>query len=131
MTELKGDARMPRLISKPTIIKAAGDPPKQIEEFIGCVNSGTPEISIARMRSPQGWSEPGQRPQFTEYTLVLKGMVKVESGNGIFEVNAGQAFIAFQDEWVRYSTPFPHGAEYIAICIPAFSPETVQRDSHF
>jgi hypothetical protein len=121
---------MPKLISKPTLVQAAGNPPKQIEEFIGCVNSETSEVSIARMRSPQGWSEPGQRPQFTEYTLVMKGMVRVESEAGIFEVKAGQAFIAFQDEWVRYSTPFPPGAEYIAICIPAFSPETVRRDSH-
>ena len=121
---------MPKIIKKPTIIQAAGDPPKQIEEFIGCVNSENPEVSIARMKSPQGWSEPGQRPRFTEYTLVIRGKLKVETETGIFKVKAGQAFIAFQDEWVRYSMPYYRGAEYIAVCIPAFSPETVRRDKY-
>lgn len=121
---------MPKIILKPTLIQAAGDPPKQIEEYIGRVNSGNREVSIARMKSPQGWSEPGQRPQFTEYTLVIKGTLKVETETGIIEVKAGQAFMAFQDEWVRYSTPYHRGAEYIAVCIPAFSPENVQRDKH-
>jgi len=120
---------MPRLISQPTLIEAAGQPPKKIEEFIGHVNSSTPEISIARMTSPSGWVEPGQTPQFAEYTVVLRGALRVESEDGSFtDVAAGQAIITEPGEWVRYSTPGEEGAEYIAVCLPAFSPGTVHRD---
>jgi mannose-6-phosphate isomerase-like protein (cupin superfamily) len=120
---------MPRFIAQPTLIEAAGQPPKKIEEFIGHVNSGTPEISIARMTSPSGWLEPGQTPQFTEYTVVLRGTLRVESKDGCFtDVAAGQAIITAAGEWIRYSTPGPEGAEYIAVCLPAFSPATVHRD---
>lgn len=118
-----------RHIQKPTIIHAAGSPPKQIEEFIGRVNSGTSEVSIARMTSPEGWSEPGQTPQFNEYTIVLKGSLKVTLKDRVLEVAAGQAIIIEAGEWVRYSTPHAGGAEYIAVCLPAFSPETVHRDA--
>src|SRR5690349_1567871 len=120
---------MPRLISKPTIIEAAGTPPKRIEEFIGRVNSKTEALSVARMTSPSGWSEPGQTPEFDEYTVVLRGQLRVESKTGVIEVAAGQAIITHAGEWVRYSTPGPEGAEYIAICLPAFSPTTVHRDA--
>lgn len=120
---------MPRIIQVPTRIAAAGEPPKLIEEFVGRVNSGTPEISIARMRSPAGWSEPGQTPEFDEYTVVLHGVLQVESRDGVMQVAAGQAIIVEAGEWVRYSTPGAEGAEYLAVCLPAFSPDTVHRDS--
>jgi mannose-6-phosphate isomerase-like protein (cupin superfamily) len=119
---------MSRLISQPTRIQAAGTPPKIIEEFVGRVNSGTQAVSIARMISPSGWSEPGQTPQFDEYTVVLKGSLRVETRAGVHDVAAGQAIITPRGEWVRYSSPGPEGAEYIAVCLPAFSPETVHRE---
>ena len=119
---------MPTLIPSPTRIHAAGEPPKTIEEYVGRVNSQTGEISIARMISPPGWSEPGQTPEFDEYTVVLRGKLRVETRDEIFEVKAGQAIITRRGEWIRYSTP-EEGAEYIAVCLPAFSPDTVQRDS--
>ncbi len=119
---------MVKLIKKPTIIKAAGIGEKRIEEFIGRVNSGTPEISIARMKSPQGWFEPGQCPEFDEYTVVLKGTLKVTTKTGDLIVSEGQAVITPKNEWIQYSTPFEGGAEYIAVCLPAFSPDTVHRD---
>lgn len=120
---------MAKLIDSPTHIEAVGTPPKTIEEFIGRVNSQTTDVSIARMRSPSGWSEPGQTPEFDEYTVVLRGQLRVETKSGVHEVSAGQAMIAPRGEWVRYSTPGPDGAEYIAVCIPAFSPATVHRDA--
>ncbi len=120
---------MPQLIAHPTIIQAAGNKPKKIEEFIGRVNSQTEEISIARMTSPGGWVEPGQTPEFDEYTVVLRGELVVESRDGQMTVCAGQAVIVRGGEWVRYSTPSDAGAEYIAICLPAFSPTTVHRDA--
>ena len=120
---------MPTLIAQPTRIAASGNKPKLIDEYIGRVNSKTESLSVAHMRSPAGWSEPGQTPQFDEYTLVLRGALRVEHRGGTLEVAAGQAVIAHAGEWVRYSTPGPEGAEYIAICLPAFSPETVHRDS--
>ena len=119
---------MPTLITKPTIIEAAGTPPKKIEEFIGRVNSKTEATSIARTTSPCGWSEPGQTPEFDEYTIVLRGQLRVETKSGVIDVPAGQAIITPAGEWVRYSTPGPEGAEYIAVCLPAFSPATVHRD---
>jgi mannose-6-phosphate isomerase-like protein (cupin superfamily) len=119
---------MPRLIEQPTRIAAAGSKPKQIEEFIGHVNSGHQHISIARMKSPTGWAEPGQRPKFQEISLVLVGVLRVEHEDGVLYVHAGQAVVAEPGEWVRYSTPGPNGAEYIAICLPAFSPQAVHRD---
>ena len=119
---------MPRLIETRTLIQAQGEPPKQIEEYIGNVNSQTGALSIARMASPEGWSEPGQTPEFDEYTIVLRGVLKVESESGPIEVKAGQAVIAEKGQWVRYSTPYSEGAEYIAVCIPAFSPDIVHRD---
>lgn len=118
---------MPTLIEKPTVIAAAGTKPKRIEEFVGRVNSGEGGVSIAKMTSPPGWVEPGQRPEFTEYTLVLSGVLCVEYKGGAMEVRAGQAVVTKPGEWVRYSTP--DGAEYVAVCIPAFSPQTVHRDS--
>ncbi len=118
----------PTLIERPTRIEAAGNKPKIIDEFVGRVNSGEPRISVARMQSPSGWQEPGQRPQFNEITLVLKGSLRVEYEGGALVVSAGQAVVTHQGEWVRYSTPGVEGAEYVAICLPAFSPETVQRD---
>ena len=120
---------MPTLIPSPTVIPAAGNKPKIIEEFIGRVNSKSEQISVARMKSPGGWVEPGQRPQFDEYTVVLRGMLRVESKEGTLDVREGQAVIARKDEWVRYSSPEPGGAEYVAICLPAFSPQTVRRDT--
>lgn len=117
---------MPKLIPKPTIIQSAGNKPKRIEEFVGRVNSGDESVSIAKMSSPPGWIEPGQTPEFGEYTLVLSGMLKVEFEGGIIEVRAGQAVVTQPGEWVRYATP--DGAEYVAICLPAFSPQTVHRD---
>jgi quercetin dioxygenase-like cupin family protein len=119
---------MPRLIETPTVVPAAGTPPKIIREHVGRVNSGTEAVSIARMSSPQGWVEPGQRPEFDEYTLVLEGCLRVEYHGGALDVRAGQAVIALRGEWVRYSSPEPGGAEYVAVCRPAFSPSTVHRD---
>jgi quercetin dioxygenase-like cupin family protein len=121
---------MPTLIEKPTWITAAGNKPKRIEEFVGRANSGHDGVSVARMRAPSGWSEPGQRPEFTEISLVLSGMLRVEHEKGALEVRAGQAVVCAPGEWVRYSTPSPEGAEYVAICLPAFSPATVYRDAH-
>ena len=118
---------MPRLIERPTIVQSAGTKPKRIEEFAGRVNSGHDGISVARMNSPAGWEEPGQRPEFEEITLVLSGSLRVEYEGGAVDVNAGQAVVAAPGEWVRYSTP--EGAEYVAICLPAFSPNTVHRDA--
>jgi quercetin dioxygenase-like cupin family protein len=120
---------MARIITKPTVIPAAGEPPKVIEEFIGEVNSGTSAVSIAKMTSPCGWSEPGQTPEFDEYTIVLRGELQVETREAVHRISAGQAIIVSQGEWVRYSTPAPEGAEYIAVCLPAFSPATVHRDA--
>jgi ethanolamine utilization protein EutQ len=117
---------MPTLISQPKRIQAAGTKPKLIDEYVGRVNSKTAALSVAHMRSPEGWSEPGQTPEFDEYTVVLKGALRVDHKGGHLEVRAGQAVIAHRGEWVRYSTP--QGAEYIAICLPAFSPETVHRE---
>ncbi len=119
---------MPQLIPTPSVIEAAGNKPKVIEEYVGRVNSGHENVSVARMRSPEGWAEPGQRPDFTEVTLVLRGMLRVEHESGVIEVREGQAVVTNPGEWVRYSTPGPDGAEYIALCLPAFSPETVHRD---
>jgi quercetin dioxygenase-like cupin family protein len=120
---------MPTLIAQPTRIQAAGNKPKIIDEYVGHVNSKTAGVSVAHMRSPGGWVEPGQKPEFDEYTLVLKGLLRVQSENGVIEVRAGQAVIAHRGEWVQYSTPEPEGAEYIAICLPAFSMDSVHRDS--
>jgi mannose-6-phosphate isomerase-like protein (cupin superfamily) len=119
---------VPRLIEGPTVVPAAGSRPKQIEEFAGRVNSGQTDVSVARMISPTGWREPGQRPEFEEITVVLRGTLRVEHEHGVLDVRAGQAVIAAPGEWVRYSTPETGGAEYIAICRPAFSPATVHRD---
>jgi len=119
---------MPTRISQPSMIAAAGTQPKRIEEYIGRVNTGTAALSVARMVSPPGWQEPGQRPEFDEYTVVLKGRLRVESAEGRLDVRSGEAVIAHAGEWVRYSTPEPEGAEYVAVCLPAFSPETVHRD---
>lgn len=119
---------MPQFVPAPSIIEAAGSPPKRIQEYVGRVNSGTEELSLARMVSPAGWQEPGQRPEFTEYTLVLRGMLRVEHDAGVIDVRAGEAIITRPGEWVRYSTPEAGGAEYIAVCLPAFSPATVHRD---
>jgi mannose-6-phosphate isomerase-like protein (cupin superfamily) len=115
-------------IEKPTIIAAAGNKPKIIEEFIGRVNSGTDDLSIAKMTSPAGWIEPGQKPAFDEYTVVLKGMLRVTTKTGVEDIQAGEAVIVPSGEWVQYRTPGSEGAEYIAVCLPAFSPETVHRD---
>ena len=120
---------MPKLITKPTIIEAAGNKPKRIEEYVGRVNSSNSSVSIARMRSPEGWVEPGQTPEFDEYTLVLKGLLKVETNGHSHDITAGQAIVVKGGEWVRYSSPAPGGAEYVAVCLPAFSPETVHRDA--
>ena len=119
---------MPTLISQPTRIEATGNKPKLIDEFIGRVNSSTTGVSVARMRSPEGWEEPGQTPQFDEFTIVLQGTLRVQHKSGELDVKAGQAVIAHRGEWIRYSTPFAGGAEYIAVCLPAFSPDTVHRD---
>ena len=120
---------MPISIPSPSVIEACGNKPKVIEEFIGRVNSQTAEVSIARMVSPSGWVEPGQTPEFDEYTIVLKGELTVETREGVQTVSAGQAIIAKQGEWVRYSSPHADGAEYMAVCLPAFSPDTVHRDT--
>ena len=119
---------MPKLIAEPTIVQAAGNKPKQIEEYVGRVNSGERRLSVARMRSPAGWEEPGQRPEFEEITLVLRGVLRVEHERGSLDVRAGQAVVTSPGEWVRYSSPTAEGAEYVAVCLPAFSPETVHRD---
>jgi mannose-6-phosphate isomerase-like protein (cupin superfamily) len=119
---------VPRLIESATRIEAAGNKPKMIDEYVGRVNSGTDALSVARMESPSGWVEPGQTPQFDEYTVVLAGMLHVEHESGSLDVRAGQAVITSAGEWVRYSSPEPEGASYIAICLPAFSPDTVRRD---
>jgi ethanolamine utilization protein EutQ len=119
---------MPTLISQPTRIQAAGNKPKLIDEYIGRVNSKTAAASVAHMRSPSGWVEPGQAPDFDEFTIVLKGMLRVEHKGGSLDVRAGQAVVAQAGEWVRYSTPEADGAEYIAVCVPAFSMEAVHRD---
>ena len=115
-------------IEKPSVIKAAGNKQKIIEEFIGRINSQTGELSIARMKSPSWWEEPGQRPEFNEYTIVLKGMLRVKTNDRTVDINEGEAVIANAGEWVQYSTPGPTGAEYIAVCMPAFSPDNVRRD---
>lgn len=120
---------MPMLIAAPTRIEAAGNKPKIIEEYVGRVNNAEARVSVAHMRSPQGWVEPGQRPEFDEYTVVLRGALHVEYEGGEMEVKAGQAILTRAGEWVRYSSPSEEGAEYIAVCLPAFSPETVQRDA--
>ena len=119
---------MPKLIDSPSIINAAGTKPKKIEEFVGFVNTQNENISVAKMTSPEGWEEPGQTPEFQEITVVLKGLLKVEHSDGYIEVKEGQAIITNPGEWIRYSTPNEGGAEYIAICLPAFSPDTVHRD---
>src|SRR6267378_2463397 len=116
---------MTKLISAPTIIPAAGRPPKIIEEFIGRINSQTSAVSVARMTSPRGWREPGQTPEFDEYTIVLKGELQVETRDSVLNVGIGQAIVVNAGEWVRYVTPAAEGAEYIAVCLPAFSPSTV------
>src|SRR5262245_23843523 len=120
---------MPTLIEAPTVIPAAGTKPKVIREFIGRVNSKTSEVSVARMESPEGWLEPGQTPEFLECTVVLRGMLRVEHKDGQLDVRAGQAVITHPGEWLRYATPEPGGADYIAVCLPAFSPGSVHRDS--
>jgi len=117
---------MPTLIAQHKRIEAAGNKPKVIDEYIGLANSATTAVSVARMQSPAGWVEPGQTPEFDEYTVVLKGQLRVKHKGGVMDVNEGQAIITHAGEWVQYSTP--HGAEYIAVCIPAFSPDTVNRD---
>jgi ethanolamine utilization protein EutQ len=127
MTAAEADT-MPTLISQPTRIQAAGNKPKLIDEYIGRVNSKTSATSVAHMRSPGGWVEPGQTPEFDEFTIVLKGMLRVEHKGGSLDVRAGQAVVAHAGEWVRYSTPEADGAEYIAVCLPAFSMQTVHRD---
>ena len=119
---------MPTHLTQPTIVKAAGNKPKVIEEYVGRVNSSTEAISIARMKSPSGWVEPGQTPEFDEYTVVLRGTLRVTTKSGVVDVHHGQAVITHRGEWVQYSTPGSEGAEYIAVCLPAFSPDTVHRD---
>ena len=120
---------MPTLIQQPTRIQAAGNKPKLIDEYVGRVNSKTSGVSVAYMRSPEGWVEPGQTPEFDEFTVVLNGLLRVQHNNGFIDVQPGQAIIAHKGEWVQYSTPKAGGAEYIAVCLPAFSMETVHRDS--
>ncbi|MBM4363800.1 MAG: cupin [Deltaproteobacteria bacterium] len=120
---------MPTLVSAPTRIEAAGNKPKLIDEYVGRVNTGTTGVSVAHMRSPGGWVEPGQRPEFDEYTVVLRGLLRVEHEGGVLDVRAGQAVITRGGEWVRYSTPESEGAEYIAVCLPAFAMDTVHRDA--
>jgi mannose-6-phosphate isomerase-like protein (cupin superfamily) len=120
---------MPRLIGQPAVIEAAGNKPKRIEEFAGRVNSGHAGVSVAKMTSPEGWVEPGQRPDFEEITVVLRGLLRVEHEAGILDVRQGQAVVTAPGEWIRYSTPESGGAEYVAICLPAFSPDSVHRDA--
>ena len=119
---------MPTLIESPTRIEAAGNKPKIIEEYVGRVNSATEALSVARMRSPGGWQEPGQTPEFDEFTVVLSGTLRVEHRSGTLDVKAGQAVVTHAGEWVRYGSPEPEGAKYVAVCVPAFSPDTVHRD---
>lgn len=119
---------MAQLIKSPAVVESAGNVPKRIEEFFGLVNSNNAHISLARMKSPEGWVEPGQTPEFDEYTLVLSGMLRVETKTDILQVSAGQGVHAPKGEWVQYSTPLPGGAEYVSVCLPAFSPQTVHRD---
>ncbi len=119
---------MPYLIKSPTVIESAGNMRKRIEEYAGLVNSGHQAVSVAKMSSPPGWKEPGQTPEFEEITVVLKGMLQVEHATGTLEIQAGQAVVSRPGEWVRYSSPEPEGAEYLAICMPAFTPDTVHRD---
>ena len=120
---------MPTLIAAPTRVEAAGNKPKLIDEYVGRVNSGTSAASVAHMRSPGGWQEPGQTPEFDEFTVVLRGVLRVEYRDGSMDVRAGQAVIVHRGEWIRYSTPDAEGAEYIAVCLPAFTPDTVHRDA--
>jgi mannose-6-phosphate isomerase-like protein (cupin superfamily) len=120
---------VPEFIEAPSVIEAAGNKPKIIEEYVGRVNTRAAEVSVARMRSPGGWEEPGQRPEFDEYTVVLRGMLRVKTEGGTLDVRAGQAVVARRGEWVQYSTPGEEGAEYVAVCLPAFSPDTVHRDA--
>jgi len=120
---------MAQRIEKPSVITAVGNLPKRIAEYVGRVNTGTAAVSIAHMTSPSGWQEPGQTPDFDEYTLVLRGLLRVETQSGAIDVPAGQAIVAPKGEWVRYSTPGADGAEYVAVCLPAFSPDTVHRDT--
>ncbi len=120
---------MPTLIVAPTRIESAGNKPKRIDEYVGRINSSHKEVSIAHMRSPGGWIEPGQTPEFHEYTIVLQGMLRVTHRDGVLDVHAGQAVVCQPGEWIQYSTPQSEGAEYIAVCLPAFAPETVHRDS--
>jgi ethanolamine utilization protein EutQ (cupin superfamily) len=119
---------MPTLIAAPSRVQAAGTRPKLIDEYVGLVNTGQGDLSVAHMRSPEGWIEPGQAPDFDEYTLVLGGLLRVEHRDGSLDVRAGQAVLVRKGEWIRYSTPETGGAEYVAICLPAFSPESVHRD---
>ena len=119
---------MPLLIDKPSVVEAAGTKPKLIEEFVGRVNTGSSGVSIARMKSPGGWLEPGQRPEFDEHTVVLRGMLRVTTQDGVIDVHAGQAVTVRAGEWVQYSTSESEGAEYVAVCLPAFSMDTVHRD---
>ena len=120
---------MPELIKAPTVVEAAGNKPKIIEEYVGRVTTGGGDVSVARMRSPGGWEEPGQTPEFDEYTVVLRGLLRVRTRGETFDVRAGQAVVTRRGEWVQYSTPEEEGAEYVAVCLPAFSPETVHRDA--
>jgi mannose-6-phosphate isomerase-like protein (cupin superfamily) len=120
---------MAKLIETPSLMQAAGTKPKTIEEYVGRANSNTSDVSIARMVSPAGWTEPKQTPEFDEYTVVLRGVLRVESDAGILDVRAGQAVVAPRGEWVQYSSPSPEGAEYVAVCVPAFSYETVHREA--
>jgi quercetin dioxygenase-like cupin family protein len=120
---------MPNVVEKPALVIAAGNKPKRIEEYVGLVSTGHESVSVARMVSPEGWVEPGQRPEFEEYTLVLRGSLTVEYDGGVPEAREGQALVAHPGEWVRYSTPEPGGAEYVSVCIPAFSPDAVHRDA--
>ena len=119
---------MPLVIAAPSVITAAGQPPKRIEEYAGRVNSGHAAVSVARMVSPSGWREPGQRPEFEEITVVLRGMIRVEHEGGVLDIHAGQAVVTKPGEWIRYSSPGAAGAEYVAVCVPAFSMHTVHRD---
>jgi mannose-6-phosphate isomerase-like protein (cupin superfamily) len=120
---------VPQLIASPSRVEAAGTRPKLIDECVGRVNTGEERLSVARMQSPEGWEEPGQRPEFEEITVVLKGTLRVEHEGGTLDVQAGQAVVSAPGEWIRYSSPLPGGAEYIAVCLPAFSPDTVHRDA--
>jgi len=123
------DILLPDYIKSSSVIKSAGNKPKIIDEFIGRVNSKSTEVSIAKMKSPEGWSEPGQTPDFDEYTVVLAGMLRVTTKEAVYNVKAGEAIITYKGEWIQYSTPESGGAEYIAVCLPAFAPDTVHRDA--